>query len=86
MFDYRIPPVKGTDSVVDSLTVFKESFHKETQHLNGLDWKGLFAAGGSVLAALLPATDDKGIYLLKKSILIYHQCFNLVILIYFYVE
>jgi hypothetical protein len=83
MFDYRLKPVKGTDSIIDSLNSFKELFNTETNHLKDLNWKGLFAAGGSVLGSLLPPSKDIGmLYPLVSNLITILQYLPLLILIY----
>lgn len=47
-------------SITDSLDSFTAKWTEMTEHLAGMDWKGLFVAGGIVAACLLPKTKELG--------------------------
>jgi hypothetical protein len=56
---YAPPRIAAASSIVPSFASFQRKWTDLTQGvLNGLDWKSVFVAGGSVLAALRVETTD----------------------------
>lgn len=80
MDSYRKENMSSGSSVVD-YAQFKENFVAMAPHLSKIDWNGVFLAGGSVLACLLPSTDKQGFSSIEISLKFQH--FNILTLICF---
>jgi hypothetical protein len=57
---YRNQYLGTGSSTVEDIDTFKAKFSEMTEHLEKMDWNGVFIAGGSVLASLLPKTKEIG--------------------------